>query len=77
MTTRDYTTDTCTRTGAPLDPPQPMRCGDCDRPTYYDYADEAYHHATDPADGCFLVSAEPDRAEDPRHPLHPDYEETT
>lgn len=43
-------------------------CSDCGRPSFYDYADQHYHHATDAATGCFLIPAE-DRADDPHHPL--------
>lgn len=38
---------------------KPMVCEHCGRPIYYDYADEAYHHAVEPQRGCFLIPAEP------------------
>lgn len=37
---------------------QPLVCGDCNRPMYYSYADEAYHHDVNPERGCFLIPAE-------------------
>ena len=40
---------------------EPLECGDCKRSTFYNYADEAYHHAHEPERGCFLIPAEPDR----------------
>lgn len=46
----------------------PRLCQDCQQPAYYDTADENYHHAYDPSDGCFLIPSE-DRAPDYRHPL--------
>lgn len=58
MTTRDYLNEDGT----------PMRCNDCDRPTYYDYDDEDYHHASRPFIGCFLIASD-DRDEDLAHPL--------
>jgi hypothetical protein len=57
--------------GSVLTTEEPMRCGDCDRPTYWEEADWTYHHAVDTDRGCFLIGAEPDRLEDSRHPLHP------
>lgn len=54
---RDYTT-TVDRDGNTLAEPVPMTCDDCGRPSYYDTADESYHHATDPGRGCFLIPAE-------------------
>lgn len=47
---------------------QPMTCGDCARPIFYDYGDEDYHHAVKAVDGCFLIPAE-DREDDTNHPL--------
>jgi len=47
---------------------RPLRCSDCDRPIYYDYADEGYHHALEPGVGCFLIGPE-DRLENLEHPL--------
>lgn len=57
-TTRDYTDGK----GAPAE------CADCGRPMYYDYADEGYHHATEPERACYLIVSE-DRPEDDQHPL--------
>lgn len=45
-----------------------MKCNDCDRPAYYDYGDENYHHAKDAGRGCFLIAPD-DRADDIKHPL--------
>jgi hypothetical protein len=36
-----------------------LRCNDCHRAIYYDYADEDYHHRTNPQVGCFLIAPEP------------------
>lgn len=47
---------------------QPMRCQGCDRPAFYDYDDDQYHHAVDAATPCFLVPAE-QRPDDHEHPL--------
>lgn len=55
--------------GNDLDPAQPMTCNDCGRPAFYDYADESYHHAVNPANGCWLIRPE-DRDEDRNHPLN-------
>lgn len=49
-------------------PDTPATCGDCGRPTTYDYRDDAYHHAVAAATGCFLIPAE-DRPDDLTHPL--------
>jgi hypothetical protein len=46
----------------------PIRCTDCHRPAYYDYADDQYKHAVDPARGCFLIGPTDD-PEDDDHPL--------
>lgn len=46
----------------------PFRCHDCGRAAYYDLGDDKYHHAEDPGVGCFLIPAEPERAEDRTHP---------
>lgn len=35
-----------------------MRCNDCGRPIFYDYADEDYHHVDEPERGCFLIGPE-------------------
>lgn len=35
-----------------------LACDDCGRPTFYDRADERYHHVEDPARGCFLIPEE-------------------
>ncbi len=64
--TRHYTADV-DREGNRV-PDHPMRCHDCNRPAYYDTADEDYHHAEAPHVGCFLIRAE-DRKDDPAHPL--------
>lgn len=53
----------------PEDERFPMLCNDCLRPAYYDYGDDAYHHAVRPHEGCFLIPAE-DRDADPAHPFH-------
>lgn len=34
-------------------------CGDCRRPIFYNYDDEAWHHAVDPGTGCFLIPPDP------------------
>lgn len=47
----------------------PLVCDDCGRPTFYDYADEAYHHALDPARGCFLIPEDPAARADAAHPM--------
>lgn len=36
-----------------------LLCNHCGRPTFYCYADEAYHHAERPEIGCFLILPEP------------------
>lgn len=46
----------------------PIRCSDCGRPAYYDYADEQYKHAVEPGRGCFLIPPT-DESEDRNHPL--------
>ena len=33
-------------------------CGHCQRPTYWDYAEDRRRHAVDPERGCFLIPAE-------------------
>lgn len=63
---RDYTFDRENADGSVTED-VPMTCEECARPTLYDYADEAYHHAKDAATGCFLIAAE-DRADDLAHP---------
>lgn len=35
----------------------PLSCGDCGRPTGYDYGREDYFHAEDGTRGCFLIAA--------------------
>lgn len=62
------TETTTTRVYVEEDERTPMTCGDCGTPTYYDYEDEAYHHAIHPQNGCGLILAE-FRAPDPAHPL--------
>lgn len=64
---RDYSTNE-DENGCTI-PDRPMTCADCGRPTYYDYADEDYHHAIAAADGCFLIRADKDRIDDLDHPL--------
>lgn len=46
----------------------PRRCGGCERPAYYDDADDSYHHANRADEGCGLIPAE-DRPDDDAHPL--------
>lgn len=54
----DHTMSVHHKTGVDLDTPEAMICGDCDRPAFYDYADDRYHHNVEPERGCFLISAE-------------------
>lgn len=68
-TTLDFTTTVDPETAMDVDPPIPMACTACGRPALYDYGDDKYHHADDPAVGCFAIPAEADYPAHPEHPL--------
>jgi hypothetical protein len=47
--------------GLPVPEDDELRCLDCGRVCFYDYATDDYHHGDDPETGCFLIPSEAPR----------------